>query len=438
MKVFALLLTMEAGLAFAQSSILDELNPIDSNSMGIQLYDVSLAGSYFTGSATSGIVSGIPLLNPTNSSLADLQVSTSLGWRRAHKDTAFSVVYSPSYVKAIYASKFHSFDQQFNVAASTKFGNKWTLASSLQGMMMDFSQVLLSPSLIGSGELTSTNGSGTTSGEIPVSGGVVGSPETSFAYGSRELTAAGSVSLVYAYSTRSTFHLSFAGNRTQFLSAGANGYSSGIQSLIPKTTTVGGDLGWSYALTPRTDLTFELTSARTVSRFQDAYTPQVLIGLARKLTPHWVVSGSVGGGEVIPNRSTYLTGRTVRDVYNGTLGYKLDSHTFSGAYSRSVSDVYGLGADATESGTGSWAWRKAGGTFSVRAAVGYAHLVGGVFHSGGSWNAQTNISKLVARHFFTSFSYNYVRFPQNLILHSTPLSENGAVVAVSWSPVVRP
>jgi hypothetical protein len=436
---------MASPMMYAEGTIFGDYNPFGSETSGVRLYSASVTSSYFQG----GYGIGLRAITPATATgaVGTAQGGIVLGWSKQGKQGYGSVVYSPSYVRGINLSGYESWNQSVAISAGRSLGTKWDLAFSANGMISDFSQLLFARSQYGSIVATPATfeefvaavmtGSTTNVALAQTAGAaaLLSSPETAFLYGDRLLTSSASVSAAYAYSTRSIFRVGVSGSRVQQFRKGSNLPDAAATSYVVPNTSAGTlDVGWSYSLTPRTTMGVNVSSARTLSRFQDAYSSQANVSLGHTMSRHWFVQGMVGVGVITPVRQTFSVSRQAQSQYGGSLGYKLYSHTFLGSFMHAVSDVYGIGANTSDTSSGAWAWRRPGSSVSLGVTASYSNLNGVVLKNARSWMGNASIGKALGSHFGLSAAYSYTQFPTSVFLELPNLTQKGVVVSLSWSP----
>jgi hypothetical protein len=446
-RAFAVL----AGAALAhcaargQSADFETFNPLSSKTGGVHLLGVSVSTSYFSNAYGVGLTG---LLPTADSNVVIAQGSLLLGWSRQRQKSNINITYSPSYVHGIQLS-YSSFNQAFSFAAAKTLNGKWSIDSSVQVLLSDFTQLLFSPTRYGSlsaepstfddlsAAMLTGRSDNTSLQQLVGAASAISSPETAAVYGNRLLSAAAVVSASYAQSTRSTYHVSALASRAQYYTGGSSAPEVRPGYLIPKTTTVEALLGWSYSLTPRTNLSLDGSSTRTVSQYQDGYLSQANVSLGRTMSRRWFVQGMVGVGYITPTRQTISTPRGAQEQYGGSIGYKLDAHTLLASYQRTAYDIYGFGASAMETSTGAWTWKRPGRTVSVSGSFGYIRLLGSPFPNQGSWTAHVVAVKALNAHLAVSGGYSYVQYPQTVLVSAPNLTQHGVIVTLSWSPSER-
>ena len=447
-RAFAVL----AGAALAhcaargQSADFETFNPLSSKTGGVHLLGASVSTSYFSNAYGLGLTG---LLPSGDSNVVIAQGSLLIGWSRQRQKSNINITYAPSYVHGIQLSNYSSFNQAFSFGADKTLNGKWSINTSVQALLSDFTQLLFSPTRYGSlstapstfddfsAAILTGRSDNTSLQQMVGAASAISSPETAAVYGNRLLSAAAAVSVSYAQSTRSTYHVSAVASRAQYYTGGSSAPETRPGYLIPKTTTGGVLLSWSYSLTPRTTLSLDASSTRTVSQYQDGYLSQSNVSMGRTMSRRWFLQGTVGVGFITPVRQTFSTPHGAQEQYGGSIGYKLDAHTLLASYQRTASDIYGYGANAMETSTGAWTWKRPGRTISLSGSFGYIRLLGSAFPNQGSWTAHILAVKALNAHLALSGGYSYIQFPQTVLISTPNLTQHGVIVTLSWSPSER-
>ena len=444
-----------AGILIGMSALLSgqtlgHFNPLSQSANGIHLYGASVSTMY-SGGTGAGMGLGIPY--PTASApgtrLTTLQASAALGWSRMAEKSSFSVTYSPSYVRGLSGASFDSTNHAASLSLSRPLGRKWTLGASANALLSDFNQLPFARGRYGNiamipatfDELASaiiTGSSGNTALNQAVNAvPLISSPETAFLYGGRIFSLSAGISTDYAYSSRSSLNMSFNATRAQSFEHGSNLNRAGSNTFLPKTTSASASLSWSYSLSPRTTLGATLYTSRTFSRWQDGYGNQAGLSIGRTLSNRWFVQAMAGVGWITTIRQTFQPARGPQLTFGASTGYKLYAHTFVASFNRSVSDMYGLGANASENSSGGWSWRIPGSTVSMSAGFGYARLIGPAFPNTGSWNGSVSAGKALNAHLVMSVAYSYTQFPTSIVIAGPNLTQSAVMASLSWSPSER-
>lgn len=436
----------------ADAQLLDHFSPLSNSENGVHLSTVSVSGMYSAGSgagADLGFLYGPGLAG--GRSLTTLQAGATFGFVRSIGRSALNISYSPSYVRGLRGVAFDSTNHALSISMGRELSAKWSASGSVNGILTDFNQLLFAGSQTTSlvttpatfDEFAAAILTGR-SANLPLTQAVnaapaMVSPEQAFLYGGRILNFSASGSVSYAYSTRSSLNLSITTVRTQFFSRGSNLSDSvnGRGFSVPWTTTGAPSINWGYSLTPRTTVNASLTTSRTLSRFQDSYVSQAAFSIGRTMSSRWFLQGSAGTGWIKPLRQTFQVNRGAQLIYGAGIGYKLFAQTFVGSFNRSVSDVYGLGANATDSATGAWSWKRPGSSVSLTASFGFSRLKGPIFSNPGSWTGFIGAGKSLNRQLALSTTYSYIQFPVSVLANTSNLTRSGVIVSLSWSPSAR-
>jgi hypothetical protein len=438
---------MIAARALPAQDVAAGTDPLSFTRSGLHLYNVTLSSGYYSGPYPSlGLAPIVP--GPAGTQSVALQASATIGWLKTGRKTSFSLVYSPAFFSSVYFTSFRSFDQSLAVSVTRALSPKWSIQGSTSALMSDFNQLLFAPTTYGSitgtaatfDQFSSAILTGRSDNaaltQLLAAAPVVSSPENAFAYGGRVFSASARVSATYAASTRSSYTASASGSYTQFLTAGSSAPNVTPTYRIPSTKTTAADLSWAYLLTPRTTLTVSGSVYRTASQVQDVYVSQGNVSMGRTLSRRWFVQGMLGFGYISPQRQTNSIQSQQRE-YGGSVGYKLYAHTFLGSYTRSASDIYGLGANATDNAEGAWTWNVPGRSTTASASFGYARLIGPNFPNWTSWTTRASVARYLGNSFAVVLGYTYGRYPQVASLVSGSQAQTGVMLSVTWSPYGR-
>jgi hypothetical protein len=446
----ALLLLVLAAAALhplkAQTADGTGFNPLSASIPGVHLYSVSIySGDYLGGSGgVAGATTGGA--SPFATGLV-YGGSASLGWTHSSDKSNFSASYTPSFFGAASNSNYNTLNHQMSLHESIKAG-KWTVTISSAAALSNLQQLLFSPTVASSAvsvpstfdDLAAAVLAGTFTNNqlaaILTGSPVPASPEQSFIYGERIFTASLTTGVSWAPSTRTSFHLSASGMRAQ--NAKSSDLSSGVPggvTLAPTTTATVG-VGWSYSLTPRTTISVDAASSRVFDRMLKGYNSNGSFGLSRTMSRRWFVQLRGGGGILDYSAQAYPTSKGFQYLAGASLGYKTQSHTFTGSYNRTVGDNYGVGANATSASSVAWQWRVPGSPWSVASSFEYQQLLSAAFVNATSWRANASISRSISAHLFLSAQFGFYKLPANLAVAGESLSQNGIVLMMAWSPSV--
>jgi hypothetical protein len=194
-------------------------------------------------------------------------------------------------------------------------------------------------------------------------------------YPGRRQTATAAVTLSYASSVRSSWHVSLNGQRL----LPSNSNNSGAQQNIgyPGETNGGVNLAYSYSLSRRTSFGVELGYFRGISALARTQTLSSGFSLTRVLSRRWFSSATAGygyGDYFVP--ATKTTVRRPDFTGRATLGATFDSHTLSLSAAELIGDSYGFGAQHTLDGELAWMWHPKRQKWAFQASAAYERLTG--------------------------------------------------------------
>ena len=358
---------------------------------GLQVRTVSGYASY----SSSILPNGAAGYQPGSVSLpADVGLGGSIAieWSKFTERSSFSLDYTPSYTGYVRNSNLNALNHALSLTTSRKLAPRWTLGFSLGGNLSSMEQSIFAPSTLSNvastpatfedlaaGMLSSKFTNNPQLGTVLASAPLVQSPVANLIYGQRVFTGSTQISLSYSYSPRFTLTFSGGAARTQYMS-GSQPATVNSSYLLANTTSGNVNMGFSYSLSPFTQVGGTVTVSRSVSPLFDAYTTTSLATLGRTFGTRWVLQ--LHGGVAVTN--------SVRQIYaatptkpgpstGGNVAYKTRSNTFLIALDRTVSDAYGLGTATSSSASASWHYRHPGSSWWLDSSFGWQQLSGGVF-----------------------------------------------------------
>lgn len=390
-------LAASAGMALGQATASNLFNPLNFSAAGVHLYGVTVYSGYYPPGAQFGTGSGASSSAATNTVAG---AAATFGWNRSGERSSLSATYSPSYARYFSQSGLDNWNHEAAVYWNRRLGAKWGISISGAGVVSDLQQLLFGSTAFGNivstpitfDDLAAVVSAGKYNNSQIASmlAGVevFGSPERAFMYGNRILSASLQMGISWAPSQRSSFHLSASGSRAQGLDSASDLARDPVRRVpVPPTSGAGVSLGWSYALSPRTQISADVNSTRTFSRLQAGYATSGSIALARRMTEHWFVQVRSGPGYVTYSQRAVAVFPTLNVIFGGSLGYSTRSHTLLAACDRSAGDVYGLGSTSTTAASGAWNWRRPGSGWSTLVEFGWQQLSRSGTGNPNSWRA---------------------------------------------------
>lgn len=445
-------LTLAPGLLWAQTEATSALNPL--NAQGIfRLEGVSLYSGYYSSGSPSGFE--VPMQSPfLPGPSASAGITATFGGQKQGDKSTFSWSYSPSYFNTFYSnnqfSSYGSLNHRLGINWSRKLGAKWSLSSSVNGMIANLQQLYFNPSLLSTvaafpasfddlaagmltGKFTDAQFASLLTG-APLQS----SPEQGYFYGNRVANGSANMSLSWAHSERTSLSFNVTGTRMQNISNSESGQQSGNSGLVlPQNTSVSASVAWSYSLSPRTQISIQGAGSRIFSRLQQGYETHTNLSLGHTISRRWFAQGEAGLGKQIYKQQIYQAPSAIQYLYGGSLGFKTYTQTFLVSYNRSLGDTYGLGSSTTSVASAAWTWRRPGATWSLTANGGYQELNNATFLNTRGWHAGAGITKRIGVHTTVGVQYIYVELPVNISLNGNESSQNGVSVSANWAPAQR-
>jgi hypothetical protein len=193
--------------------------------------------------------------------------------------------------------------------------------------------------------------------------------------------------------------------------------------------------GFTYALTPRTEVGLGADYARTFSNFDRIQTGSGSASINHTFARQWFVHLRAGIGALTELRGA--AGSPIRREYSGDagIGTRLGAHTLLVTISRSIADSYGLGAGNTAGGEAAWTWHRPNGNWTFQGGVIYERLAGRTIQSIQGWLYQATAIRRITRQ--TNFSVQAVH-ANNAGRYSggtfTGLERRGVRMTIAWTP----
>jgi hypothetical protein len=310
-RAAAIILIISGLLRPISAQQFDYFDPASAELNGLHLYRLSVSSMSANGLGV-GNEFGLPFSAQLsgNRSVTTMQASAAFGLLRSIGKSSLNINYTPYYVRGLRGTNFDSINHALAIAMGKGFGTKWAFSGSINGVMSDFDQLLFAGSRatgiattpatfddLAAAILTgrSVNSALT---QVVNASPTLASPELAYAYGGRILSVSANASVSYAYSTRSNVTLSVTTARAQLYSRGNNQIDRGSNGTlsIPWTTNAVASFNWGYSLSPRTTIGVNVSTNRTLSRFQDAYASQAGVSIGRTMSNRWFLQGMVGTG----------------------------------------------------------------------------------------------------------------------------------------------
>lgn len=413
---------------------------------GLQVRSVSTYVNYesnFLPNGGAGFQAGLMTL-PADVGLGG---SIVMEWTKFTDRSSISVDYTPSYTGYIRNSNLNALNHALSLTARRKLAPRWTLDFSLAGNLSSMEQSIFAPTALGNvaaapatfadlaaGLLSARFTNNPLLGTILTRSPLIESPVANLIYGQRMLTASTQVSLSYSYSPRFTLIFSDGTARTQYMSS-TKALTVTNPYLLANTTSGNASMGFSYSLSPITQIGGTVTVSRISSAIFDAYTTTSLATFGRTFGTRWVVQ--LHGGVAVTN--------SIRQIYSapatqpgpatgGSLAYKTRGHTFLAAYDRTVNDPYGLGVETNSSASASWHYRHPGSSWWLDSSFSWQQLLGGQLLNTSGWRTTVDLSRSLGANIVFVAEYAHMDYSGGLQATRYHVSQDAVRASVEWIP----
>jgi hypothetical protein len=435
-----------------QSPLLSGFNPTGDSHSGFQLYNVTgFAGWESVANPQGGFV-------PAGSGLKGdelLGAGASAGWSRRGKKTSISIMYSLNYMGQIRYSSLSALSHFVTLNASRQLGTKWRMSLSGSSALSTYDQLLFTPTVFGSlvavpatfddlaGAVLAGKFTNDQLASLLTGAPLIESPARTLLFGDRVFVSSASTSLSYAPSQRLSISVSARGNLTQHVNDGRQQNVPQYLYLLSRAEEAEASVALSYALTPRTQFGLGAHSYRGFSSFEQGYSTVANAFLGRTMSQHWMVQLHAGGGFTTRLRGPYSKQPGPSPVVGGSLGYKTRDNTFLGAYDRTLSQSYGVGASDTTTISAAWQWWRLGHSWGLSTNYMRDQFHSGPFGSLNGWRAAIALTRRLGNHMVLETGYTYASYATNAVL--PPYAANPGVspynsaqqavrLSVMWTP----
>jgi hypothetical protein len=283
------------------------------------------------------------------------------------------------------------------LTGTAKLRRKLFLEFSLNGQVIRSQENLFSDSLLGV-----TAQKAATLDELvakPSDAQLMQASTASLAVGMRYLNTAAAFELSYRPTTRLSVEFRGGGTRVQSL----EGENTGLQFT---TTGALAGAGFSYSLSPRTQVGGEVSSQQMWTGADQTGATNVFGSLGRSLGPRWFAQLQAGVGFVRFTRPAYSP--RPQFIGGATIGFKGNAHTLMGGVMRSAANPYGLrGAYSTLNIAGAWNYQKPGRRWTLFVSGGNQILTTSFVPSQNIWHANAGWTRPVSRETDISVAYAY-------------------------------
>jgi hypothetical protein len=442
-KLVAAAAVLAAGCAGQNLS--DAVNFRSASIGGLHVYGVSVFSGYsttaFPFSGISEVRSGLGSLKPD----LNYGVSAAFGWQRLRERSSVAVMYSGSYTGMRRYTDLSGANHSLTLSAARVLNRKWTLTLSGAGIDATMAQFLFQPMAYSvAAQLPATfddlaaafavgKFDNAQIASMLTGAPILQSPARSLLLGNRVMSYSARASISYAATPRLTFHGgSFsAGGQTR---PGKGQESTGENYLMPRSLGLSGGGGFSYSLSPRTQIGVDAEEQRVVNRYQRAYTTSANASFGRKMSEHWFLRMYGGGAFNKVTDHRYGQPKQRQWVGGGALGFQTWAHTLLASYDRSAMDSYGLAVGSNTSMLGSWNYHRRDASWNLFASGGQQQVRSTGYVGISGWEASTGWSKRLTGHVNLSAQYVYMNSKSSFGSLREHLRVHSVRLSLGWAP----
>lgn len=440
-----------AGLLVSSCSgqeLLDEINFRASELGGLHLVGLSVFGGYSTSAyPQAGVNLSAPAPGLGNlGGDATYGATASVGWQRNRAKTNVSVLYSGTYDGMIRYSNLNAYNQSLSISAARVLTPKLTFSLTASGTDNSLAQYLFQPSAVtvltqipaSFDDLAAAVAIGQFSNSQVASmltgAPVMQLPGRSTLAGNRILSYSAHAGLTYALSSRLSLH--FAG----FAAAGQNRLGAQQESATPanyvqpRSLGANAGVGFSYSLSPRTDVGASVEGTRTVNHYQSAYITSVTGSIGRKMGMRWFLGAEGGASYSDVTQQSIGTPKTRQMIGGGSVGFRTLTQTLVASYNRSANDTFGFAIGTVSSASGAWNWRRIGSKWSLSASFAQQQTRNAGFTSLSGWQASGGINTSLNSHSTLSVQYVYFHDVGDYAGVYNNFSAQSVRLSLGWAP----
>jgi hypothetical protein len=250
----------------------------------------------------------------------------------------------------------------------------------------------------------------------------------------RVLSYGATASLSYAPTDRWSIQFGAVSAGGQAQTGNQNNGTPQQNYFMPHTLGLNAAVGFSYALSPRTQISFGASSVRSTNTYQTAYSATGTVGLGRKMGEHWFLRASGGIARNFVVQQTSGSPQAQQILGSGSLGFQTHAQTFVATYNRSSYDASGFGVGTNTNSSAAWSWRRPGARWSVFSSLGYQQMANTGFASFSGWSVSTGFNETLPANMRMSAQYVYFHSAGTYLGGTTGASVNSIRLTVGWSP----
>jgi hypothetical protein len=428
--------------------LLDEVNFRAGELGGLHIVGLSVFGGYSTSAyPQAGLnLNAAPGIGNLGGD-ASYGAGGSVGWQRHREKTDISALYSGTYDGMVHYSNLNAYNQSLSISVGIRLTPKWTFSLAASGQDQNLAQYLFQPSAssvltqvpstfndlaaaVAVGQFSNSQVASMLTGAP-----VLQLPGRSLLAANRILSYAGQANLDYAWSPRLRLHFA------TFTAAGQNRLGSQLDSsvpanyVMPRSFGANAGVGFTYSLSPRTDVGLNVEGNRTVNHYQSAYLTSAMGSIGRKMGMHWFfhVLGGASHSE-FTQLQTIGTPKSNLVVGGASLGFKAQNHTFLASYNRTAADSFGFAVGTITSASGAWTWRRTGSKWGLTADFAQQQTKNTGFADLSGWQATGSITSSLNAHTTLTAQYVYLHDVGTYVGVYNNFSMQSVRLSLGWAP----
>jgi hypothetical protein len=191
----------------------------------------------------------------------------------------------------------------------------------------------------------------------------------------------------------------------------------------------------TYSLSPRTQMDLGVSQTYVTNRYQKATGTTPHLGLGRQMGRNWFLRLHGGMSHMRDLGESGLTQRHV--VGGGSIGYRLSSHTWIGAYEHSAVDASSSTVGAHTRVTGGWGWHEPGRSWALHASVGRSRLGDSGFVTISGWQASAGFTQRLMWDLLVMANYTHLNSRGAYLNTRHLIIMDGVRISVGWTPRLR-
>jgi hypothetical protein len=442
-------LLIAAGLfvpACSAQEFLDEVNFKANQLSGIHLLGVSVYSGWSSSALPqSGFsVNSSPGIGNLGGDV-NYGATASLGWQYHREKTDVSVLYGGSYGGMVRYSNLNAYSQSLSLALTRRLGPKWTFSVTASGNDSTVSQYLFQPSSLGvitqipssfddlAAAFAAGQFSNAQAASMLTGAPVMQTAGRSLLLGDRVLSYTTQANIGYAVSSRLQLHFASFAAAGQTRLGGQEDVAP-LNYVMPRSMGVNAGAGFSYSLSPRTEIGIDVEGNRTVNHFQSVYSNTASAFLGRKMGMHWFLNVHGGGTYGFVTQQAVGTPKTSQAIGGGALGFRTGLYTLVASYDRSASDSFGFAVGTITSMSGAWSWHHPGSRWSIFASYGQQQTRNTGFTSLCGWQMSSGLNTSLNEHTSLSLQYVYMDSSGTYLGTYNHLAVQSVRLSFGWAP----